>query len=277
MLWSPPAVQRRSGVIQVRAARAQCGAIRLRAKWQKNNCPEAYGTVRAEFTANNKPGLTMNTRNAGFAVLVVLSLAVCGYAGFAYGFRPIGAGIHPAMRAVFEQNRLPVYLHIFASLTALAIGPFQFLSSLRNKMPRLHRSLGRIYLGFGILLGGLAGLFMAMHAFGGWPARLGFASLALAWLYTGARAYRAIRERNFVLHRQWMVRNFALTFAAVTLRLMLPIGLVSGIRFTPMYIFTAWFCWIPNLVFAELLLRRERRPRAPTGIAQQREPAAAQR
>jgi hypothetical protein len=47
-------------------------------------------------------------------------------------------------------------------------------------------------------------------------------ALALAWLYTGAKAFSAARQRDFVAHRRWMIRNFSLTFAAVTLRLYLP-------------------------------------------------------
>jgi hypothetical protein len=44
---------------------------------------------------------------------------------------------------------------------------------------------------------------MAAHAFGGPAARLGFACLALAWLYTGAQAYLAIRARDIAAHRRW--------------------------------------------------------------------------
>ena len=83
--------------------------------------------------------------------------------------------------------------------------------------------MGRIYLGVGVLIGGIAGLIMSTHAFGGTPARLGFGTLAVVWLFTGARAYLAIRGGDVATHRRWMVRNFSLTFAAVTLRLYLPI------------------------------------------------------
>lgn len=195
-------------------------------------------------------------RRTGFALLALLSIAICGYAAYKYGFRPLGENMHPAMRKSFESHRWAVYLHIFGSLTALAIGPFQFVRRLRARLPSLHRMLGRIYLGFGVLAGGLAGLFLALHAFGGWPTRLGFALLALAWLYTGARAYRAIRGGDPLAHRRWMIRNFALTFAAVTLRLMLPAALVSGIRFADAYPFIAWLCWVPNLLIVEMFLAR---------------------
>jgi hypothetical protein len=80
---------------------------------------------------------------------------------------------------------------------------------------------------------------MAAHAFGGLAARLGFVGLALGWLYTGLRAYLAMRARNVVSHRRWMVRDFALTFAAVTLRLWLPAATASGIAFELAYLVAA--------------------------------------
>ena len=160
------------------------------------------------------------------------------------------------MRATFETQRTGIYTHVFASVVALALGPFQFSARLRARHLALHRWSGRLYLGVGVLAGGPAGLFMAAHAFGGPAARLGFVCLALGWLYTGLRAYLAIRARNIVSHRRWMVRNFALTFAAVTLRLWLPVSMASGLAFELAYPVIAWLCWVPNLLVAELLFNR---------------------
>lgn len=190
---------------------------------------------------------------ASFAALIVLSLGVAGYAVMVYAFLPLGGALHPDMRATFEAYRPGIYTHVFASVFALVLGPFQFWGRLRTTRLNLHRWLGRLYLGVGVLVGGLAGLFMAFHAFGGVAARLGFGFLALGWLYTGLRAYLAIRARDVVAHRRWMVRNFSLTFAAVTLRLWLPASIVSGVAFEVAYPVIAWLCWLPNLVVAELL------------------------
>jgi uncharacterized membrane protein len=192
-------------------------------------------------------------RVAGFILLAVLSLGIVGYAIAAYVLLPLGAAVHPDMRATFEgHHRLGIYTHIFASSVALALGPFQFLTRLRSVRPALHRWSGRIYLGFGVLLGGLSGLFVAFNAYGGSLARAGFACLALAWLYTGLRAYQAIRSRDVATHRRWMIRNFALTFAAVTLRLWLPGMVIAGVPMTVAYVVVAWLCWVPNLVVVEL-------------------------
>jgi uncharacterized membrane protein len=205
-------------------------------------------------------------RLASFVTLLVLSLGVALYAIVAYGLLPLGTLVHPDMRATFRAHPLAIYTHIFASVLALALGPFQFSSRLRASRLQLHRWSGRTYLGVGVLFGGLAGLYMSLHAFGGIASQLGFACLALAWLFTGLRAFLAIRRHDVATHRRWMVRNFALTFAAVTLRLYLPASMAAGIAFELAYPVIAWLCWVPNAVMAEVLFNRTHNPSLqPTG------------
>lgn len=205
----------------------------------------------------------MGMRIHGQRTLTALSLAVAGYALVVYALLPVGAAVHPDMRAGFALHRTGIYLHVFAALFALALGPFQFSARLRARRPGLHRAMGRLYLGVGVLLGGLAGLYLSLHAYGGVVARAGFACLALAWLYTGARAFLAVRSRRFEAHRRWMIRNFALSFAAVMLRLWIPASALTGVPFESAYPVIAWMCWLPNLAAAELLLGR----RAESGAA----------
>lgn len=197
-------------------------------------------------------------RSFAFGLLLFLSLGVAAYAIAVYGFMPLGSRVLPEMRATYEAHRVGIYGHVFAAAVALVLGPFQFSARLRAARPGLHRWLGRIYLGVGVLAGGSAGLFMAFHAYGGGIARLGFGCLATAWLFTGLRAYLAIRSRDVGAHRRWMVRNFALTFAGVTLRLWMPTAMVSGIPFETAYPVVAWLCWVPNLLVAEAVFNTRR-------------------
>jgi uncharacterized membrane protein len=190
-------------------------------------------------------------RSIGNGVLFFLAFGVAGYAVFAYGFLPLGSLVHPDMKANFLAHPVGIYTHAFASIVALTLGPFQLSSHLRQTRTQLHRWLGRTYLGVGVLGGGVAGLYMSQFAFGGTVARLGFATLAACWLYSGLRAFLAIRRGAIDGHRRWMVRNFSLTFAAVTLRLYLPASMAAGIDFSLAYAIIAWLCWVPNLVFAE--------------------------
>ena len=191
------------------------------------------------------------TRSISKILVFFLAFGVSGYVIAAYGFLPLGASVHPDMKANFLEHSAGIYVHAFASMAALMLGPFQLSASFRQKHANLHRWFGRIYLAVGVLGGGLAGLYMAQYAFGGSAARLGFAALSALWLYTGLRAYLAIRRGAIDEHRKWMVRNVSLTFAAVTLRFYLPASMAAGIEFSAAYPIIAWLCWVPNLIFAE--------------------------
>jgi hypothetical protein len=200
----------------------------------------------------------MKLRSWSFATTLFLSVGVAGYAVWAYGGGTQRVRVHPQMIAVFNEHRALITTHAVASALALLLGPCQFLDSLRAARPRLHRALGYAYLVPGVALGGIAGLLLARHSFGGLVSHLGFGLLAALWLFSGVMAVVAAKARRFADHRAWMVRNFALTFAAVTLRLYLPLGFASGLRFEAFYPAVAWLCWVPNLLFVEWVTLRSR-------------------
>jgi uncharacterized membrane protein len=192
----------------------------------------------------------------GKGVILLLGLGVGGYAAYAYGFLPLGSLVHPQMGESFRIHYLGIYCHAFASVVAISFGPLQFSKRLRASRPNVHRWIGRLYLFIGVMLGGLSGLYMAVFAFGGPIAKVGFALLALTWLYSGYRAYAAVRQRRIDEHRRWMMRNYALTFSAVTLRLYLPLGGLAQIPFEVVYPTVAWLAWIPNLLIVEWIMQR---------------------
>ncbi len=197
-------------------------------------------------------------------LIALLAFAIAGYALIAYATQPLGALVHPAMMASFRSHPWLLYGHVFAAALALAIGPFQLATGGRRSRSAWHRALGRIYLGVGVGLGGVCGLELAFSAHGGALARTGFALLALAWLGTGLRALIAIRRGAIDAHRRWMLRNYALTLAAVTLRLYLPASMLAGLDFDRAYAVIAWLSWVPNLLVAQWLI--ERAPTPPGGV-----------
>jgi len=82
--------------------------------------------------------------------------------------------------------------------------------------------------------------------------------------------YRSIRVRDVRHHREWMLRSYALIFAAVTLRVWMPIlATVYQGQFVPAYRWSAWLCWVPNVLVVEWMIRRGWRPRfaPPQGFA----------
>jgi len=164
----------------------------------------------------------------------------------------------PEQKLVYMAHTTMLLMHIIGAMAAIIIGPFQFLDGIRKgRWLKIHRWLGRIYL-LGVLFGGFGGLYMARLAYGGLPAQLGFAVLGLLWLFTGWMAYILIRNKELERHREWMIRNYALTFAGVMLRLWLPLLTSIGLDFTIAYIAVAWLCWIPNLFVAQWLIHRNK-------------------
>lgn len=148
------------------------------------------------------------------------------------------------------------YTHIFLGGLALLTGFSQFYKRLRVKRLALHRTLGKIYVG-AVLLSGIAGLGIAFFATGGIIPSLGFGGLAILWLYTTSNAYTSIKKIDIDAHQRWMIRSYALCFAAVTLRLYLPLftGLMH-MDFIPAYKIIAWLCWVPNILIAEIFIVR---------------------
>jgi len=149
-------------------------------------------------------------------------------------------------------------MHIIGGVVALVLGPWQFWERVRERYLRLHRWMGRAYL-IAVLAGSTAGLAMATVSLGGLVTHIGFGSLAGLWLLTALFAYFRVRHGEIDSHRDWMTRNYALTFAAVTLRLWLPF-FARGFHIEIMqaYMTVSWLCWVPNLLVAEVLINRRR-------------------
>ncbi len=111
-----------------------------------------------------------------------------------------------------------------------------------------------------LVVAALSGLALGLSSPGGPIAAAGFAGLSLFWLVFTALAVRFAMAGDIARHRRWMIRSFALTFAAVTLRLYLPVFIASGMSYAKAAAFVAWLCRVPNLAFAEWRLRRAPRP-----------------
>ena len=162
--------------------------------------------------------------------------------------RPVGWQVHRSLQRTFAAHPIGLYVHILPSMLALILGPFQFLEGFRHRHLRLHRWFGRIYLFVGVLFGGLAGLYMAQFATGGLSSRLGFSFLAILWLFSGFMAFMNIRQGRIQVHREWMIRNYALTLAAVTLRIYTRYFFLTGMTLPDFHSTSAWLCWVPNLL-----------------------------
>lgn len=181
--------------------------------------------------------------------LVPLYLLTLGYeAGFSHMLHHV------------DFYRTAAEAHFFFGAIALLVGPFQFLKSLRQKYINAHRTMGKLYM-VSCLVAGLAGLIMATNANGDIWVKLGFGLMAVFWLVVTTQAYLKIKAKDINAHRRWMVRSYALTLAAVSLRVQMGIWLgVAGLSFETTYLIVAWACWVPNLFLAQWFLSKPLKP-----------------
>ncbi len=154
--------------------------------------------------------------------------------------------------------RWSFYLHVFTAIAALLPGAVQFSKWVLHRHPRVHRAAGWTYAATVLLLAGPSALVMGFYANGGVPARISFVLLGAAWIFTTGQALRAVFARRYAVHGAWMIRSYALTVSAITLRfyawgidvLHIPIRPVAQ------YVLIAWLSWVPNLLVAEWIIRR---------------------
>lgn len=176
--------------------------------------------------------------------------------------------LDPQHYTMYWPRRGWLWLHIGGGVLGIVLGPLQFLTRWPKARPRLHRWLGRTYVG-GMLVACAAavGLIATSPA----PAAIttAFAGTALAWLTTALVAMISIRRGNVARHRRWMTRAYLVTLAPVLFRLLLPAWIASGRVPTPDAIaLLLWTSWAgPLLLHAMLIagwdrLRSDRRAAA---------------
>jgi len=161
----------------------------------------------------------------------------------------------------FVSTPLPVVLHVIGASVFCLLGALQFSTSLRRRA--WHRRSGRVVVPAGVVAA-LSGLWMAVYY--ALPAsdnrvlevvRLG---VGIGMVTALALAVGAVRRRDFVVHREWMMRGYALGIGADTQVLTnLPWVLAFG---TPSPMVRAGLMtagWGINLGVAESFIRRARR------------------
>ncbi len=147
--------------------------------------------------------------------------------------------------------------HVLTGSIALIIGPIQFWKSFRNKYIHLHRTLGKIYL-ITILAGSLCAFVMAgtsaLAISWQWAASLGI--LGVAWVITAGMAYISIRKKKIVQHKEWMIRSYIVTFAFVTFRIFVAMGMAAGLgEFDEVAPSAGWTSWTIPLLIAEVFIQ----------------------
>jgi uncharacterized membrane protein len=152
-----------------------------------------------------------------------------------------------------KLHRFALAFHASFAGVALLIGPFQIAEGFRIRWRKLHRTLGWVYI-VAVAIAAVAALVLAPQTNFGRIAGFGFFTLAILWLTATGTALRTATQHRFQDHRRWMLRSYALTAAAITLRILLPAAAATGLPAGPSYRAIAWMCWLINLGIVEIYL-----------------------
>lgn len=226
--------------------------------------------------------VTRTRRSIPWLAILLTSIVIAVYQPSQYLFgslhslaaSDIGQAPTYATRPLFVQ--IAFYGHIGFSGIALLVGGFQFSRTLRRRAPRVHRWIGRTYVG-SVMLGGASSLVMSFFSSVAFLGFFAFSTLSVLWIWTTYRGYRSARERDFAAHQAWMIRSFALTYSAPMLRfwmllliaIQIPFGVAPDDIAANAYAPLPFLAWLPNIVIAEYVVYRRGLP----GLRMVRSPA----
>lgn len=148
--------------------------------------------------------------------------------------------------------------HIVFGGLALLIGWTQFNRYLRTHFKKLHRVVGFIYVS-ATWLSVLGIAYISFFAEGGPIAFVGFSLSGIIWFYTTLQGYITIRKGEVVKHQQFMIYSYATCLGAATLRIWLPLLVITTDNFILSYQWVAWLSWVPNVMVAYLIVQKQKK------------------
>ena len=165
-----------------------------------------------------------------------------------------------ALDALFARYPVLTLIHIIPGLLFMVLGPLQFSTTIRSRHLQWHRWSGRVYLLCSLIIG-VSALVMSvgMPAIGGLTQAVATTLFALYFLFALSKAYWHIRRREIALHREWMIRAFAIGLAVATIRpiigLFFATSRLSGLTPDRFFGIAFWIGFVLHLAAAEAWIR----------------------
>lgn len=158
-----------------------------------------------------------------------------------------------------KYYQIAFFGHVYTSIFVLIFGISQFSKCIRNKFTKLHKVLGKLYVFLILFIAAPSGFIMALHANGGAFSKLSFLIQALLWFWFTFKAFRFAKDKKWISHQKFMLRSYALTLSAISLRLFKWL-IVSTIELPPMdtYKIVSWLGWLLNLIIVEVYLMNKK-------------------
>lgn len=207
----------------------------------------------------------MNSAKLSNTVLTTVGLVAAALSTFLmlritipYLSLQIDAGFLVTKQSIIHVTywRYAFYTHVCTSIFLIPIGTLQFIDKSAYRFKAIHRIVGIAYISIIVLLSGPSGFIMGYFANGGIWAKISFMVLSVCWICTTAISYFQIRRGKIAAHKKYMIRSYALTLSAITLRtyaLVLPKFI--HLHGKDEYVLMAWLSWVPNLILAEVVIK----------------------
>jgi len=153
------------------------------------------------------------------------------------------------------------YIHVLGGTVMLFLGLANLFVGVTRRHFNHHKLLGRIY-----LIGGGVGAIAAILITGSSAHKspnvsvltnvsISLLTLASAWLLAAGMAYRAVRNKRYDSHREWMIRSYVLAWSFVFCRLASRVPVVEDLGGGEAFI---WLSWVGPLIVCEVALQWRR-------------------
>jgi uncharacterized membrane protein len=188
-------------------------------------------------------------------IAVLFPIVVHGYSPPPVASNPRTAQF-AALDQVFARHPVLTLVHVIPGLLFMVLGPLQFSATIRARHLRWHRWSGRLFVVCALIIG-ISALVMSssMQSIGGVNQAAATILFGTFFLIALGKAFWHIRHREIALHREWMIRAFAVGLAVATIRPIVGIFFAtsrwSGLT-PPQFFGTAfWIGFVLQLMAAE--------------------------
>lgn len=233
---------------------------------------------------SGRPGKRTAIAVAAFAVAVAVLLVVI-WPKF-ITFNPSSGRLSPTRHPFF----FPVLMiHIVGSTIAIVACIFQVWPWMRNHHPRVHRTVGRVYVFAGIYPAAVASLLLATVWLYSPLTSFSDTLTSLLWLGITTYGFVLARRHRYADHRRWMLRSFALTASTMINQIIGPfIGLIlrpmlaskfAGSEFVLQQVWSGldvWLGWTLAFIAVEWWLERDQLRRSARRVSSARPEMPAQ-
>jgi uncharacterized membrane protein len=160
------------------------------------------------------------------AIVVAILVAIGAAASVAYFH-------HPLFNPGFAEFPWVARLHVVLGGAYLTLAPLQFLTGGRRRGLGYHRWMGRALVAVAAVVGATATFITLVIPGGGWGERILVGPFAVFFLVALGMSVQHIRAHRIALHREWMIRAFAIGLGIATQRVLFVVFVIVLIGHKP--------------------------------------------